>query len=155
MGRKSTALLLIGLIAGVAIGIALSKKERRELFAEYVKRLVKKTIRHRNRQYDETETRRATDQTPISVVRLMNCCRLCDPQSEAQKSHNFPMLARVGYEIIYCLKPAGVCDSATSCKVLVVGSVMSESLAPVSYRQGSDLCQQSREMFRGDWGQIE
>lgn len=61
MGRKSIALLLIGLIAGVAIGIALSKKERRELFAEYVKRLVKKTIRHRNRQYDETETRRATD----------------------------------------------------------------------------------------------
>jgi uncharacterized protein YxeA len=60
MGKK-TMLLLIGLITGVAIGIALSKKEHRDLFAEYVKRVVKKTIRHRNRQYDETETRRATD----------------------------------------------------------------------------------------------
>ena len=60
MGKKSFMLLLIGLVAGVAIGIALSKKERRDLLKEYVKRLVK-TTRHRNRQYDETETRRATD----------------------------------------------------------------------------------------------
>jgi len=61
MGKKSLMLFLIGLVTGVAIGVALSKKERRDLFTEYVKRLVKKTVRHRNRQYDETETRRATD----------------------------------------------------------------------------------------------
>jgi len=61
MGKKSIMLLLIGLVTGIAIGVALSKKERRDLIAEYMRRLVKKTVRHRNRQYDETETRRATD----------------------------------------------------------------------------------------------
>ena len=61
MGKKSIMLLLVGLVTGIAIGVALSKKERRDLIAEYMRRLVKKTVRHRNRQYDETETRRATD----------------------------------------------------------------------------------------------
>jgi|GEM_PF-5800882 len=61
MGKKSTIVFLAGLTLGVLLGLALSKKERRELLAEYVKRIVKRSGRHKNQQYDETEARRATD----------------------------------------------------------------------------------------------
>jgi hypothetical protein len=61
MGKKSTAIFLLGLAVGVMLGVALSKKERRELLANYAKRIVKRVSRHKNRQYDESEARRATD----------------------------------------------------------------------------------------------
>jgi len=62
MGKKSTAIFLLGLAVGVMSGVALSKKERRELLANYAKRIVKRASRHKNRQYDdESGARRATD----------------------------------------------------------------------------------------------
>jgi len=61
MGKKSTIIFLLGLSVGIMLGVALSKKERRDLLKSYVRRFVQKTGRHKNRQYDESEDKRATD----------------------------------------------------------------------------------------------
>jgi len=47
MGKKSTVIFLLGLAVGVMLGVALSKKERRELLANYAKRIVKRASRHK------------------------------------------------------------------------------------------------------------